>query len=72
MSMTPKYSPEEIERRLAALKAARWNNAMEGLYENEDDAVLLDAFARGEIDRAAFEHRVRENLNAALARRGKE
>jgi uncharacterized membrane protein len=35
---------------------------MEELYESEDDAVLLDAFARGEIDRAEFDHRIRENL----------
>ena len=64
-----KYSPEEIERRLAALEAARWNNAMEGLYESEDDAVLLDAFARGEIDRAEFDRRIRKNLRATTLRR---
>jgi len=50
--MTPKCSRQEIERRLGALEAARWNNAMEGLYVGEDDAVLLDAFARGDNDRA--------------------
>jgi len=35
---------------------------MEGLYEYENDAALLDAFARGEIDRAEFNRRILENL----------
>ena len=50
--MTPKCSRQEIERRPGTLKAARWNNAMEGLYVGEDDAVLLDAFARGDTPHA--------------------
>ncbi len=41
-----------IELRLAGLEAARANNAMEGLYECEDGAALLDAFARGESERS--------------------
>ena len=69
MALPPKYSSEEIERRLAALADARANNAMEGLYESEDDAVLLDAYARGEIDRAEFDRRIRTNLRAATTRR---
>ena len=69
MALPPKCSPEEIERRLAALADARANNAMEGLYESEDDAVLLDAFAHGVIDRAEFDRRMRTNLHAATTRR---
>lgn len=59
MALPPKYSSEEIDRRLAALAAARANNAMEGLYESAEDAAALDAFARGEIDRAALDRRLR-------------
>ena len=54
--------PETVTKRLEALKAARANNAMEGLYEGENDAVLLDAFARGEIDRAELDRRLRADL----------
>lgn len=50
-----------IARRLKALRLVRANNVMEGLYESERDAVLLDAYACGEIDRAEFERRIREN-----------
>ncbi len=32
-------------------------------------AQLLDAFARGEIDRAEFDRRIRENLRATTVRR---
>ena len=62
MALPLKYSSEEIDRRLAALEVARAINAMEGLYESEDDAVLLDPYTRGEIDRAEFDRRIRENL----------
>ena len=62
MALPLKYSSEEIDRRLAALEVARAINAMEGLYESEDDAVLLDQYARGAIDRAEFDRRIRENL----------
>ena len=62
MALPLKYSSEEIDRRLAALEVARAINAMEGLYESEDDAVLLDPYARGAIDRAEFDRRIRENL----------
>ena len=62
MAPPPRYSPDEIARRLAALADARANNAMEGLYEYENDAALLDAFARGEIDRAEFNRRILKNL----------
>ena len=62
MALPLKYSSEEIDRRLAALEVARANNAMERLYESEDDAVLLDAYARGAIDRAEFDRRIHENL----------
>ena len=54
--------PETIATRLDALKAARMNNAMEGLYESSRDAAALDAFARGEIDRAELDRRLRADL----------
>ena len=57
-----------IARRLKALRLVRANNVMEGLYESERDAVFLDAYACGEIDRAEFERRIRENPGALSAR----
>ncbi|MBW8077070.1 MAG: hypothetical protein GJU76_03130 [Gallionella sp.] len=62
MALPPRYSPEQIQRCLAALADARANNAMEGLYESAADAAALDQYARGEIDRAEFDRRIRENL----------
>ncbi len=62
MALPPKYSPEEIERRLVALEAARWNNAIDGCYEGPENALVLDACARVEIDRSEFNRRIRENL----------
>jgi Antitoxin VbhA len=55
----PQFSKEEIARRIEALRLARASSAMEGLYELPQDAAALDAFARGEIDRAEFMRRVR-------------
>ncbi len=69
VAVPPKYSPEEIERRLAALADARANNAMEGLYESAADAAALDQYARGAIDRTEFDRRIRTNLHAATTRR---
>jgi hypothetical protein len=54
----PRFSSEEIARRLEGLRLARISSAMEGLYEFPEHAVALDAFARGEIDRAEFMRRV--------------
>ena len=62
MAPPPRYNPDEIAHRLAALADERANNAMEGLYESENDAVLLDAFARGEVDRAELDRRLRADL----------
>ena len=51
-----------ISVRIQALREARANNAMEGLYESAEDAAALDAFARGEIDRAELDRRLRADL----------
>jgi hypothetical protein len=50
---------EEIARRVEGLRLARVSSAMEGLYEYAEDAAALDAYARGEIDRAEFDRRIR-------------
>ena len=64
-----------ISVRIQALRAAGANNAMEGLYESAEDAAALDAvvlllirFARGEIDRAELDRRLRADLRAAQPR----
>jgi hypothetical protein len=49
---------EEIARRIEGLRLARISGAMEGLYEAAEDTAALDAFARGEIDRAEFMRRI--------------
>jgi hypothetical protein len=54
----PQFDEETIARRVEALRLARVDGAMEGLYELPNDAAALDAFARGEIDRAEFMRRV--------------
>jgi hypothetical protein len=41
---------DEIERRTEAMRLPRHSNAMEGLREHPEDAAVLDAYARGEID----------------------
>ena len=60
---------DTVARRVEALRLARVSSAMEGLYERPDDASVLDAFARGEIDRAEFMRRVSVKARPASARR---
>lgn len=55
--MSP-FDAKTVARRVEALRLARVDSAMEGLYEQADDAAALDAFARGKIDRAEFERRI--------------
>ena len=38
---------DEIQRRAEAMRQARHSNAMEGLRELPEDALVLDAYARG-------------------------
>ncbi len=44
------FSPEDIERRVEALRLARVDSQIEGRRAHPDDAKVLDAWARGEID----------------------
>jgi len=44
-------TPEELERRLAAMSEARHSSAMEGLRECPEDAATLDACARRNLRR---------------------
>jgi hypothetical protein len=60
---------EEIQRRAEALLEARHSNAMEGLRELPEDAVVLDAYARGEIDATEFERRIKANIRRAIKAR---
>ncbi|MDQ1411304.1 MAG: Antitoxin VbhA [Acidobacteriaceae bacterium] len=54
---------DEIKRRVEAMCLARHSNAMEGLRELPEDALVLDAFARGEIDG----HEARRRIKARIA-----
>ncbi len=47
-------SQEEIERRMHALELARVDSQIEGQFAHPDDAAVLDAYARGEIDGDEF------------------
>lgn len=58
---------DTVARRVEALRLARVSSAMEGLYERPDDASALDAFARGEIDRAEFMRRVSARFRGGRA-----
>jgi len=57
-----------ISVRIQALREARANNAMEGLYESAEDAAALEQYARGEIDRAELDRRLRADLQTAQPR----
>lgn len=43
-------SPEDIERRIEALRLARANSLIEGLRGEPDGEAVLDEWARGTID----------------------
>ena len=58
----PPFDDEAQQRRLDALRRARASNAMEGIAEHPDDAKVLEAFARGEIDGEAFDRHIRERI----------
>ena len=51
---------------VSRLDAARWNNAIDGCYEGPENALVLDAYARGEIDRSEFDRRIRALRRRAL------
>lgn len=54
--------PEDIERRVEALRLARVNSLIEGLRGEPDGAAVLDEYARGEIE----EDEVLRRLDALL------
>lgn len=62
---------DEIQRRVEAMRQAPHSNAMEGLRELPEDAVVLDAYARGEIDgdeaRRRIKARIALNIKARTA-----
>jgi hypothetical protein len=62
---------DEIRRREEAVRQARHSNAMEGLRELPKDALVLDAYARGEIDAAEFAHQGQHSLGSKGAGRGR-
>ena len=64
-------SPEEIERRLDALRRARVDSQIEGQRAHPDDAKLLDAYARGEIDGDEVTRRIIARAHAVQAKRQK-
>jgi hypothetical protein len=53
---------DELRRSLDARREARHSNAIEGLHEPPDEAALLDAVARGEIDGAEYRRQVLESV----------
>ena len=62
---------DEIQRRVEAMRQARHSNAMEGLRELPEDAAVLDAYARGEIDgdeaRRLIKARIARSIKARTA-----
>lgn len=51
-------TPEDIARRQEALRKARVNSLIDGHEEHPDDAIILDACARGEFDADEARQRV--------------
>jgi uncharacterized membrane protein len=49
---------DELSRSLDARRRARDANAMEGLHETPEEAALLEAVARGEMDDSEYRRRV--------------
>lgn len=64
-------SPEDIERRLDAVRQARVDSQIEGHFSHPDDAKLLDAWARGEIDGDELRRRVLARIHTVQAERQK-
>jgi hypothetical protein len=62
-------SPEDIERRLDAVRRARVDSQIEGQRAHPDDAKLLDAWARGEIDGDEVRRRALARIHAVQAKR---
>ncbi len=62
-------SPEAIERRVEALRLARVDSQIEGQRAHPDDAKLLDAWARGEIDGDEVLRRCLERVHAVQTKR---
>ena len=60
---------EEIQRSLDARRCARHSIAMEGLHETPEEAALLDAVARGEIDGDEYRRRVLADLEREIQER---
>jgi hypothetical protein len=54
----PRVDKDTVARRVEALRLTRVSSVMEGWRERPNDGAGLDAFARGEIDRAQFMCRV--------------
>jgi Antitoxin VbhA len=57
-----------IEKRLDALRQARVDSQIEGQRAHPDDAKLLDAFARGEIDGDEVTRRIIARASAKTTR----
>ncbi len=51
-------SPEDLASRAEGIRLARVDALIEGLREHPDDAPVLDAYARGEIDADEVRRRV--------------
>jgi hypothetical protein len=60
---------DEIQRRAEAVRDVRHSNAMEGLRELPEDAVVIDAYARGEIDGDEARRRIRARIARSLKAR---
>lgn len=54
----PQLDKDVVARRVEALRLLRLSSAKEGLHGAARYAAVLDPFARGETERAAFLHRV--------------
>ncbi len=64
-------SPEDIENRRDAVRRSRVDSQIEGQRVHPDDAKLLDAWARGEIDGDEARRRGLTRIHAEHANRQK-
>lgn len=64
-------SPEDIERRLDAVRQARVDSQIDGRRAHPNDDKLLDPWARGEIDGDEVRRRVVARVHAVQAKRQK-
>jgi len=61
-------SPEDIERRLDAVRRACVDSQIEGQIIHPDYAKLMDAWARGKIDGDEVRRRILESVSAKAKR----